>query len=137
MLDVEGIDFLPLPDLGLDEHIDLGVRELGKVLGAYPADLIYLPHPEESHPDHAAVLPIVRTALARLPEGVELPELWAYEIWSPMTRHDWVEDISKVMRQQLRAVRCYRVPVGALPLRSRSLRPEPISWYSGCRKRLC
>lgn len=108
VLGVDGADFLRLPDLGLDEHIEPGARELRKILGAYPADLIYLPHPEESHPDHAAALPMVRAALAGLPGGAEPPELWGYEVWSPMTRHGWVEDISAVMRQKLRALRRYR-----------------------------
>lgn len=108
VLGVEGIDFLRLPDLGLDEDRSTAAKELGKVFDARTPDLIYLPHPEESHPDHAATLPIVRMALGQRFGGTELPELRGYEVWSPMTRYGWVYDISPVMKQKLRAVRCYR-----------------------------
>jgi hypothetical protein len=37
-----------------------------------------------------------------------LPKLRGYEVWSPLTCHDWVEDISAVMARKLRAVRCYQ-----------------------------
>lgn len=108
ILGVGRIDFLRLPDLGLDRQIQPGSRQLRAILEAHPSDFIYLPHPEESHPDHEATLPIVREVLARLTDRSALPELRAYEVWSPMTRFDWVEDISQTMRQKLLAVRRYK-----------------------------
>jgi LmbE family N-acetylglucosaminyl deacetylase len=108
VLDVEEIDFIRLPDLELDKHLERGAQQLAKLIGEATPDLIYLPHPGESHPDHEAVLPMVRLALLRLPTGTTRPELRGYEIWSPMTRFGWVEDISAVMERKLRAVRCYR-----------------------------
>ena len=107
VLDVGHVDFLRLPDLGLDDNISVAAEGVRAILETYPADLIYLPHPGESHPDHEAVLPIVRAALAP-PLANAPPELRAYEVWSPMTQHDWVEDISHVMRRKLSAIRCYR-----------------------------
>ena len=107
VLDVGRVDFLRLPDMGLADHIALAAARLRTVLQAYPADLIYLPHPGESHPDHEAVLPILRAALAEaVPPST--PELRGYEVWSPMAQYGWVEDISEVMGQKLRAIRCYR-----------------------------
>jgi LmbE family N-acetylglucosaminyl deacetylase len=108
VLDVQGLEFLRLPDLGLSEIIDRAADRLRPILGTLAPDVVYLPHPEESHPDHAAVLPIVRAALAGLSWSDRLPELRGYEVWSPLTRSDWVEDVSAVMAQKLRAVRCYR-----------------------------
>lgn len=108
VLRVGRIDFLRLPDLGLLENVEPAARQLVKVLAGQPPDLIYLPHPEESHPDHEAALPIVRAALAHLGRDKKLPELRGYEVWSPMTRYGWVEDVSAVFARKLRAVRCYR-----------------------------
>jgi LmbE family N-acetylglucosaminyl deacetylase len=101
-------DFLRLPDLGVAEHLESGALRLAEVLGACPPDLIYLPHPDEAHPDHAAALPLVRAAVRQaLPVG-RRPELRAYEVWTPMTRYGWPEDVSRHMARKLRAVRCYR-----------------------------
>jgi LmbE family N-acetylglucosaminyl deacetylase len=108
VLDVEGVEFLRLPDLGLGGAIEPGKRELGRILEQQAPDLIYLPHPDEAHPDHQAALPLVCAALACLDGRPALPELGAYEVWSPMGRHDWVEDISGFMARKLRAIRCYR-----------------------------
>jgi LmbE family N-acetylglucosaminyl deacetylase len=108
VLDVQEIEFLRLPDLELDKHLERGAEQLAELIAEATPDLIYLPHPGESHPDHEAVLPMVRLALVRLPAGTSRPELRGYEIWSPMTRFGWVEDISAVMERKLRAVRCYR-----------------------------
>jgi LmbE family N-acetylglucosaminyl deacetylase len=108
ILDVEGLDFLGLPDLGLSACIDQAAGRLRPLLEAREPNVLYLPHPEESHPDHAAALPIVRAALAGLSSPFRLPELRGYEVWSPLTRYQWVEDVSAVMPQKLRAIRCYR-----------------------------
>jgi LmbE family N-acetylglucosaminyl deacetylase len=107
-LGVEGLGFLPLPDLGLGDHARAAADKLLEVLNEHPPDVIYLPHPNESHPDHAATLPIVRAALAEFRGRPQPPELRGYEIWNPLATCDWVEDISAVIRQKMGAVRCYR-----------------------------
>lgn len=108
VLGVSGIDFLRFPDLGLDQCCQEGAARLLTILERYHPGLIYLPHPDDAHPDHEATLPMVRAACARLTGWPDPPELRAYEVWSPMTRPGWVEDITGVMRQKLAAIRCYR-----------------------------
>jgi LmbE family N-acetylglucosaminyl deacetylase len=108
VLDVQGLEFLRLPDLGLSEMIGRAADRLRPILETRAPEVLYLPHPEESHPDHAAALPIVRAALAVLSSLGPLPELRGYEVWSPLTRCGWVEDVSAAMPWKLRAVRCYR-----------------------------
>jgi len=108
VLGIEHVEFLRLPDLGLDEVIVEAAKRLRPVLEAWLPDLIYLPHREESHPDHAAALPIVRHALIGFTARPELPELRGYEVWSPMSHPGWVEDVTAVMPRKLRAIRCYQ-----------------------------
>ncbi len=104
VLGIGRLDFLRLPDLGLAEHVASAARLLGPILAADAPEVVYLPHPAESHPDHAAALPIVRAALSSVRPA---PELRGYEVWSPLTAYDWVEDVAEVMAAKLRAVRCY------------------------------
>ena len=67
---------------------------------------LYLPHPGEWHPDHRAALAIARAALCRA--DMTGTALLGYEVWTPLATHDHVEDISRVMEQKLRAIRCYQ-----------------------------
>ena len=107
ILGLEEIFFLRLPDLGVAENAGAAAARLGEVLQAHPPGLVYLPHPDEDHPDHAVTLAVVRAALARL-GGRPLPELRGYEVWTPMRRYGWPEDVTRFMARKLRAVRCYR-----------------------------
>jgi LmbE family N-acetylglucosaminyl deacetylase len=107
VLGLEEIFFLRTPDLGVAENAGTAAARLSEVLQAYPPGLVYLPHPDEDHPDHAAALAVVRAALARF-GGRPLPELRAYEVWTPMRRYGWPEDVTQFMARKLQAVRCYR-----------------------------
>jgi LmbE family N-acetylglucosaminyl deacetylase len=107
ILGVGRLDFLRLPDLGVQEQLAAGCRRLRTLLEADPPTLIYLPHPRESHPDHAAALPLVRRALAPWSLTASLPRLTGYEVWSPLVRADCIQDITEVVRHKWRAMRCY------------------------------
>ena len=113
VLGVNQVDFLRLPDLELSENIEAGAAALARLIEARPPRIIYLPHPAESHPDHAASVPIVGGALAKL-KARQRPELWAYEVWSPMDRYDWIEDVTPVMPIKLRAIACYGSQLASL-----------------------
>jgi LmbE family N-acetylglucosaminyl deacetylase len=108
ILGVQQQDFLRLPDLGVADHLEKGARHLGVLLSAERPGIVYLPHPDEAHPDHRAALPLVRRALRQLDDGGAAPALRGYEVWSPLTAHGWAEDITRHMARKLRAVRCYR-----------------------------
>ncbi len=98
--------FFRLPDWGCAARQAEGADRLRAVLGAERPALLYLPHPGEEHPDHAACLPIARLALGAA--GLSTPELRGYEVWTPLAAHDHVEDISPVMARKLEALACYR-----------------------------
>jgi LmbE family N-acetylglucosaminyl deacetylase len=133
VLGVERTHFLRLPDLGVQDAIGPGACRLGEVLRAHRPAVVYLPHPEEDHPDHQAALPLVRAALARVCEG-RLPELRAYEVWTPLARYDWPEDVSAVMVRKLRAVRCYR---SQLRLFRYDRAVQGLNRYRGCLAARC
>ncbi len=110
ILGVARLEFLRLPDWTAGEHIKRGARLLSPILKAERPEIIYLPHPRDWHPDHQAVLPLLRTAWL----GIRRPavELRAYEVWTPLSEFDHVEDISRVMPRKLRALRAHRSQLG-------------------------
>jgi LmbE family N-acetylglucosaminyl deacetylase len=105
VLRLSGLTFLRLSDWFLGDGVEEAANLLRPYLQREKPKLLYLPHPEEGHPDHGAVLPIVQTALTN--GGDSSIELRAYEVWTPLSKYDHVENITTVMGSKLRAVACY------------------------------
>jgi LmbE family N-acetylglucosaminyl deacetylase len=110
VLDAELVSFLRQPDWFVGDNLDAAVDALTPVVQEHRPDLMYLPHPLEWHPDHQACLPIVRRALARA--NLPATSLLLYEVWTPMSTYDHVEDITCVMRRKLTALRCHVSQIG-------------------------
>jgi len=106
ILGIPKLHFLRQPDWMLGDHITAAAKALEPVLKTGRPDVIYLPHPNDGHPDHQATFPILRMALKRC-RGLK-PELLAYEIWTPLAAYHVVMDISEVMPRKLRALRAHR-----------------------------
>jgi LmbE family N-acetylglucosaminyl deacetylase len=104
ILGIAKLEFLRQPDWYLGDHVAKAAAALRPILVREWPEIIYLPHPQEWHPDHQASLPIVQRALRR--SGLK-PQLLGYEIWTPLTTHDIAKDISRVMKSKLRAVRAH------------------------------
>lgn len=98
--------FLRGPDWMIGSHAAKVAKTLRPVLRQEKPEIIYLPHEREWHPDHAAALRIVRAALKG--SGLTAPALRGYEVWTPLTKFDQVEDITSVMPRKLRALRAHR-----------------------------
>ncbi len=110
ILGLAGVEFLRQPDWSVGDQVAEAARALCPILKREEARLIYLPHPNEWHPDHRAALSVLRAALRRC----RLParELRAYEVWTPLSEYDHVEDITALMPRKLRALRAYRSQLG-------------------------
>jgi len=108
LLDINQVDFLRFPDRQLGVCSAPVASELSRIIETCCPKTVYLPHPGDFHPDHAAVLRIIRQALRSRPHGRSHPELRAYEVWSPISRPSLVMDISDVIVQKIRAIRCHR-----------------------------
>jgi N-acetylglucosamine malate deacetylase 1 len=109
-LGLAGVTFLRCPDWSVGDRVEEAAAGLRPVLEREGPQLVYLPHPGDEHPDHRAALPVTRAALRGFPGRP--PVALGYEVWTPLEGYDRVEDISTVMRQKLRAVRCYASQLG-------------------------
>ena len=101
-------EVIPLrgPDWEVEKEADRLARALQPILRCERPELIYLPHPQEWHPDHKPALAIVGAALRE--SDLPAPALRGYEIWTPLIAFDHVEDISAVMPRKMRALRAHR-----------------------------
>jgi N-acetylglucosamine malate deacetylase 1 len=106
ILGLSELHFLRCRDWFLGEEIEIAATALAPILQRNQPELIYLPHEKEWHPDHKVCLPIVREAVAR--GNISPPKIRAYEIWTPLSECDHVENISETMSRKLKALRCHR-----------------------------
>jgi LmbE family N-acetylglucosaminyl deacetylase len=97
--------FLRHADWFVSEVVSSAAATLRSILEEENPDLIYLPHALEWHPDHQAANAVVHEAL-RDHRGA-VPALLTFEVWTPLTAFDQVEDISSVMDRKIQAIRCY------------------------------
>jgi LmbE family N-acetylglucosaminyl deacetylase len=106
ILGVNELTFLRHPDWFLGEEVGTAADSLGPILKREAPQIIYLPHAGEWHPDHQAALPIVLLALRG--NAIPEPSLLTYEFWTPLSQYDHNEDITSVMANKVRAIRCHR-----------------------------
>jgi N-acetylglucosamine malate deacetylase 1 len=110
ILGLKEIFFLRQPDWQLAEKVQPTAAALQPILRQQAPQIIYLPHPGEWHPDHQASWTILKCALNG--DGMTIPEIRAYEVWTPLSHFDHIEDISLVMTGKIRALRCHRSQFG-------------------------
>ncbi len=106
ILGIKRIEFLRLPDWHVGQHIKEGARLLRPVLKREAPEVIYLPHPGDWHPDHQAAWLVLQAAWGR--GSAPPPKALGYEVWTPLSAYDQVENITKVMSRKIRALRAHR-----------------------------
>lgn len=111
ILGVSSIHFLRAPDWHLLDTVESTAAALKPILQRESPHRIYLPHPQEWHPDHQACLPIVCAALG---ERETHPTLLGYEVWTPMSHYNDGIDMTSVLPQKLEAIRCHQSQVQQL-----------------------
>ena len=110
ILKIKNLFFLRCSDWTLGDDIPKAVRRLRPLLKKLKPDLIYLPHPQDGHPDHQVAFPILQGALSK--NGSPTPGLRFYEVWTPLSQYDLVQDITSCMDQKLRAIRAHESQLG-------------------------
>jgi LmbE family N-acetylglucosaminyl deacetylase len=113
VLGIAGLEFLRIPDGLVSGRINDVAATLMRIIERESPEFIYVPHQGEAHPDHQHALLITRRAIPDDPES--RPVILTYETWTPLTEHDLTQDISGVMNEKLRAIRCYGSQLSQLP----------------------
>lgn len=112
ILGITSVTFLRRPDHFLADGIEEAAAELRPLLERQQPGLIYLPHAHDGHPDHQACRPIVEAALS----GIRIPQpaLLGYEVWTPLSQYDRVENITQTIERKLQAVCAHRSQINQL-----------------------
>jgi LmbE family N-acetylglucosaminyl deacetylase len=106
MIGIGDLHFLRFPDWFLGDHIPAVGSALKSICDREMPELVFVPHLEEWHPDHKAVVPAIQYACNNI--SGQAPEVFTYEVWTPLQSFDHVRNISAVMGKKLDALRCYR-----------------------------
>jgi LmbE family N-acetylglucosaminyl deacetylase len=86
VLGVRRVEFLNGTDGGLASEPGL-VNPLREILQRETYQRVFCPWPGEAHDDHRAAFQLTRAAMAALPA---CPDLWLYEVWTPMHANTYV-----------------------------------------------
>lgn len=101
---------------GEDGHMSepaVGARvltQLAEIFARTRPKRIYVPHPNDGHPDHAAAYELAQRLLAQ--HDGPRPEVFQYEVWRPLEANCAV-DITDLMKLKLKAIRCHRLALDA------------------------
>ena len=111
ILGIAEIEFWREPDGALRVTPALTSR-LRTLLDEWRPEVVYTTHEAEEHADHRVAPQLVRTALRTL--KAPPPQVFLFEIWTPLQRLDRIVDITRWMPVKLGAVRAYRSQCAAM-----------------------
>jgi LmbE family N-acetylglucosaminyl deacetylase len=106
VLGIAQTDFLRQPDGSVHDHLSDCIAAVQSIVRTDTPATLYVPHAAEWHPDHRAAANIVRQTLAD--PAIPTPHCRFYEIWTPLTTFDEIEDISATMEDKRKAIRCHQ-----------------------------
>ena len=135
ILGVSELEFWHEPDGTLTAHCGL-IERLRSHMENFTPHRLYVTHPGEMHADHRAAARAVSRALASPLSGGAPPDVWMYEIWTPLSSPDEIVDISNQAERKQEAIRAYVSQCAAMRFDEAALalnryRGEFHSWPGG------
>lgn len=105
------IAYWAYPDGDLDSRQDDAVLAFNALIAMNKPDVIYVTSVYDQHSDHRAAHSIVLRALEK---SILNPEVWNYEVWTPMPVYDQVVDITEQIGTKLKAIRRHESQVNRI-----------------------
>lgn len=116
ILGAQQTTFLRQPDGNVSYSLEL-VNHFIQLIRTEKPDALYLPHSADGHKDHQQTYQVAIEAVGRA-QGNSFPEwggkawnietILGYEVWTPLTRFQYVNDITDVIETKLNALREHR-----------------------------
>jgi LmbE family N-acetylglucosaminyl deacetylase len=135
ILHISNVYFWNEPD-GKLKASEKNIDRLHQAIESLHPDIIYVPHSNEQHPDHQAAAQLVRQVMTSLNGDTVKPEVYMYEVWTPIQDMDQIVDISPYIDIKRAAIQAYRSQCNAVKFDEAILglnryRGEMHSWPGG------
>jgi len=115
ILGVRDISFLHLSD-GFVSYNRESIIAISEIIRDKKPYIVYIPHKHDAHKDHQVTYELVMEAITKASSHAfqELSEepwsvgtIFAYEVWTPLSKFSYVEDITSVMEIKLDAMKTH------------------------------
>ena len=86
-------------------------NDLKETVLRFKPNEVYIPHPEiDKHPTHKIVSELVLDELRELNKNKEYKaeKIWCYEVWTPFSSYDRIEDVSAFIDLKVLAIEAHR-----------------------------
>jgi LmbE family N-acetylglucosaminyl deacetylase len=104
-LGYKGFEFWRERDSALAPTDALCAR-LKALVEKWQPEAVYAPHEAEMHADHQTAFQLINRLFG---EGrIVCPDVWLYEVWTPLQQINRVVDISKFVEVKIEAIRAYK-----------------------------
>lgn len=107
ILKIEQTDFWRDPD-GNFEASENNIARLLEKINVFKPAVIYVPHNNEDHPDHKSANDLVKQSLQNPGQVINRPEIFCYELWTPIQQIELVHDISDHVEIKRTAIRAHK-----------------------------
>ncbi len=111
VLGIQKLIPLPIEDVKTEKNKQHFKNDFKETILRFKPGEIYIPHPQiDKHPTHRIVSELVLDELRELSNNKEfkVEKIWCYEVWTPFSSYDRVEDISKFVDLKIMAIEAHR-----------------------------
>jgi len=99
--------FLNLPDREISKTKNI-IDQIGKIILDIKPKTIYLPHSNENDLDHKKTNELVKDSLNFVKRKQKIPLILEYEIWTPLTEINFIENIDKQIDKKIELMQLYK-----------------------------
>ncbi|MEX0999715.1 MAG: PIG-L family deacetylase [Thermodesulfobacteriota bacterium] len=111
VLGIQTLIPLPIENVKTEKNKQHFKNDFKETILRFKPGEIYIPHPQiDKHPTHQIVSELVLDELRELSNNKEfkVEKIWCYEVWTPFSSYDRVEDISKFVDLKIMAIEAHR-----------------------------
>lgn len=135
VLSISEVSFWREPD-GAFVASSENTKRLKDKIEHFKPDIIYVTHFQEEHPDHKAAAALVKNTISLLDSRTEIPQVWMYEVWTPIQKIDYIVDITSFADKKRLAIQAHKSQCRVLKFDEAILalnryRGEMHSWPGG------
>jgi len=111
VLGVQTLIPLTIENVKTDKNKQHFKNDLKETVLRFKPNEVYIPHPEiDKHPTHKIVSELVLEELRELNKNKEYKaeKIWCYEVWTPFSSYDRIEDVSAFIDLKVMAIEAHR-----------------------------